>query len=217
MKKIMILALLFPAMAYGFAKTPWKPPTVDVKKQRLIVESENGEVVRTFPILEVDVDNETLTKTGRSPEDVLKEAAESAVAIEGCDTRCFGDVLTLTEQSVKNPGGPVDRAMDAMKYVDLRGNDAVVVDNTVYHVVDIVGEDAERSQGALTYASIISPHWNDPTAQKKIPEVSETWAAESQRRGDTIIGTMQAFDEGPEEAGQREEDIKTECQAPAVG
>ena len=214
MKKIMILALLFPAMAYGFARTSGKPRTVDIKKQRLIVE-ENGEVIQTFPILEVD--SETLTKTGRSSEDVLKEAAESAVAIEGCDTRCFGDVLTLTEQSVKNPGGPVDRAMDAMKYVDLKGNDAAVVDSTVYHVVDIVGEDAERSQGALTYASIISPHWNDPTAQQKIPEVSETWAAESQRRGDTIIGTMQAFDEGPEEAGQREEDIKTECQAPAVG
>ena len=215
MKKIMILALLFPAMAYGFYKKPVKPRTVDIKKQRLIVE-ENGEVIQSFPLLEVDT--EVLTKTERSAEDILKEAAESAAGIEGCDTRCFGDVLTLTERSVENPGGPVDRAMDTLKYVDLKGNDAVIFDNTIYNAKDIVGKDAELKTAAVTNAAAQAPHWGDPSAQEKTPEVSEVWAAESQRRGDTLIGTMQAFGiEDPAEAEQREEDIMNECQAPAVG
>lgn len=209
MQKIMILTLFFSPLAYGF-KRPYNPAVFGAKKETIRVEKDGQ--VRVFPVLGVRNIPENI-----EPESVLLEAAESAAAIEGCDVSCFADILTFTEESVNEPGGSVDNAMEAMKYTSLTGEDAEVVMHTISHAVNIVGPGAALSRGALTYASMIAPHWKDPKAQAKIPEVAEIWAKESQRRGDTIIGTMQAFDVDPEEAKQREEDIKLECQAPAVG
>ena len=204
MKKIMILALLFPPLAYGKGRVPRSElPLVTIKNRQIVVEGKGRTI--TFPVVK------------GVPEEVQLETAQAAEAVEGCERACFTNMIQITSKETPFDS-PEYRAMQAIRQspVYLKDQDAVTVRDTVKHAKNIVGVRAEEKQGALVNASFISRDWNDPVAQNKIPETAESWAYESEvtEGASTLIGTMVVFDlDSEEQAEQREEKIMGNCQA----
>ena len=219
MKTILILALLFPTMVYGKGFKSWKgkEPVIGPNKQTVVVQTKDGAKTKVYPIGDY-----VFGEYNKAVEAMILGAGEIASSLENCDEVCFSKAMVLEQQAKQeretNREQPLTNSLEALKQSYFTGEHGDIVQETKHYAASIKGPNANKKQGAVVFAGVVSDGWNDPVAQNKIPEVAEAWAEESQVNddGSTVYATMGVFGDSIEKAEQREEDIETYCTAPAA-
>ena len=214
MKTILILTLLFPALVYGKYR-----PAVQIgpQKKTIVVQSKDGKTTKVFPISEYM--NGAYNK---ETEKLLLNAGEVVSSLENCEVVCFSKAIVLEQQAKQEQETsreqPLTNSLEVLKHSYFAEEHGDIVQEVIHHSASIKGPNANKKQGALIYAGVVSSEWNDPMAQNKIPEVAEAWSQESQINtdGSTVYATMGEFGDSMEKAEQREDDIENSCKAPVA-
>lgn len=202
MKKIiLILAMIFPAFAYGKGLKP----TVPAGKQMVPVEGKpyfmegkmvvpfGEEVEAVYPIIwGVKVDFQL-------------EAADISRYVEGCEEACFINLAQVRSEATKN--GRLHTELQAVKNANLREVDAQIYRDTLRFINGVPGEDRKA---ALLYAARESWNWDDPVAQENIPVYAYTV---QELDGYADAAAMEVFGLSSLEKGQiRDDKIIDNCQ-----